>query len=210
MKNLLVIFFVVFVTDIVGQTIIVNPDGTQTMITDNDSIKTVVPEISDFKKHEVRLNTCQFIGGVINLSYEYFLNDFSSIGIVGSYTVFEPLWEPKDVAFVLGTFRLYGGKPTSGFFLEGNLGMISRQTTSANVGYNIATEFGVGGALGCKFVAKKGVVLEVFSGLSRCITDNTAGNPTIFTSSPYTVLYAWSPSPSTLLSFVGISVGKRF
>ena len=168
-----------------------------------------VPEISNFKKHEVRLNASQFLGGTFNLSYEYFLNNFSSIGIVGSYTVL-PLWEPKDVAFVLGTFRLYGGKPTSGFFLEGNLGMISRQTTSANVGYNIATEFGVGGALGCKFVTKKGFVLEVFSGLSRCITNNTAGNPTIFTSSPYTVLYAFSPSPATLLSFVGVSVGKRF
>ena len=95
---------------------------------------------------------------------------------------------------VLGTYRLFFGKiPMSGFFLEGNFGLISGRYDPADSWwpreYKPYTAFGMGLALGWKFhIPKSSIVLDLFAGAGRLIgDDNPGGYPRM-----------------------GICVGKRF
>jgi hypothetical protein len=157
-------------------------------------------EVSDFKRHEAKLNVHYLLGGSLNLLYEYHLNDWSSIGAVGSYTFFNSWMSPRATAEAFGTYRLYfGSRPLSKFFFEGNLGMVS-WVTHTPAPDDISTGFGAGLTFGWKFVTQNNFVLDIFVGMTRASASYTAQDH----SGTYTV------NNGMLYGRFGICVGKRF
>jgi len=81
-------------------------------------------EISENKKHEVKLNAFFMVVGAFEPSYEYLLNEESGIGV----SVFIPFDNDikDDINYYISTYyRFYFGKKyAAGFFLEG-FGMLN-------------------------------------------------------------------------------------
>ncbi|MCL2682611.1 MAG: hypothetical protein FWE63_03870 [Bacteroidales bacterium] len=148
-------------------------------------------ETSTRKKNELKLDVVSLIvGSMLKVEYEYLINNWSSAGVATFYQ-FSP-WTSviaDDIEFgswlnftdtkmqLLGTYRLYfDEKPTSGFFIEGNMGLIARDQKASflagggpfsNVytyGYETYYTFGIGIASGFKVYNTKGTTLDIFVG----------------------------------------------
>ena len=147
-------------------------------------------ETPSIKRNELKIDVAYLIGSALKMEYEYFLNDWSSIGIVGLYN-FGSSENQIYKAQALGKYRLFFGKQTmSGFFLEGNFGVTSGKTLHMIYPRLEYTAFGAGIALGCKWhIPKSNVVMDVFGGLGRLFGKH-------YTAEVY--------------PRVGICVGKRF
>jgi len=153
-------------------------------------------EVSLQNRHEVKLDPAHLIGSVIRIDYEYLLNDWSSAGLSVHYNFSSsdrPVDEPIFRVMVLGFYRLYFGRqPVSGFFLEGNLGIISGADDRVwPMPYRPEnyTAFGAGIALGWKwYIPRSGIVLDIFAGGGRLFNNDRVGG----------------------FPRVGIAVGKRF
>ena len=154
-------------------------------------------ENPDAKRHELKLDVAYVLAKVAKIEYEYWLNDWSSIGVVGFYNFGsgflnggEPIWRIK----VLGTYRLFFGKnPMQGFFLEGNTGIISGSTVDNWLGGKPEkyTAFGVGLAIGWKwYIPQSGITLDLTYGFGRLFNDNEDVVP--------------------IYLRMGVTVGKRF
>ena len=96
---------------------------------------------------------------------------------------------------MLGLYRLYFGKqPVNGFFLEGDMGIISGNYDNYvyTFPYDIRKtyiSFGVGIALGWKWhIEKSNIVLDIFGGAGRLLSEKHDG----------------------VYPRMGICVGKRF
>jgi len=147
-------------------------------------------------RHEIKLDPAHLIAGTLRIDYEYLLNDWSSVGL----GVFYNFSRTNDYGTYyrtkfLGFYRLYfGRRPSSGFFLEGNLGVVSGFYSDWWSSYpsnrGDFTAFGTGIALGWKwYIPRAGIVLDVFGGGGR--------------------LFGGDDRPNMYPRF-GISVGKRF
>jgi len=157
----------------------------------NWQINAQTSEISLQNRNELKLDVAFLIGGILKAEYEYLLSDWSSIGVSAFFNLNSG---PRELGTqVLGNYRLYFGKePVSGFFIEGNLGIISGYLdpyySSSNDHYS---SFGIGIALGWKwYIPKSGIVLDIFGGGGRLFGD---------------VASSVGPYPRA-----GICVGKRF
>ncbi|MDR1951132.1 MAG: DUF3575 domain-containing protein [Bacteroidales bacterium] len=139
-----------------------------------------ISEIPDFKRNELKLDVIYILFSTVKVEYEHWLNDWSSVGVVGFYNFGsgflnggEPLWRSK----VLGTYRLYFNKnPMQGFFLEGTAGIISGSTVDNWLGGTPKryTAFGAGVAIGWKwFIPQSGVTLDLTYGLGRMFVDSS-------------------------------------
>jgi hypothetical protein len=135
--------------------------------------------ISDFDRNELKLDVVHILFSMVKAEYEYWLNDWSSIGLVGLYNfgsgLFnggEPLWRTK----VLGTYRLFFSKnPMQGFFLEGTAGIISGSTVDTWLGGKPEkyTAFGAGIAIGWKwYIPKSGITLDLTYGAGRLFNND--------------------------------------
>ncbi|MCL2027754.1 MAG: hypothetical protein FWG79_04610 [Bacteroidales bacterium] len=157
-------------------------------------------ETSNFKRNELKVDVLYpLIVKTLKVEYEYFLSDISSFGVVGFYNLGDHEYQNFKTQ-VLATYRLYfGEEPVSGFFFEGNLGVTSgRYDEGAGIQIQIGTRqpienpytaFGVGFALGWKYVIpKSGVTLDLLCGAGRMLGKNNIGFYTRF----------------------GVTVGKRF
>lgn len=143
--------------------------------------------------NELRFNALYTIFSFPEVSYERTLSDESSFGISAAVAL------DADINFtylISPFFRIYlqDKKRAAGFFIEANAGLFSQSTEyySLGGGYietNNEFGYGLGLALGKKFLTKNNFVVEILAGLGRN-----------FNNSDYYQLYPR----------VGLSMGKRF
>lgn len=144
------------------------------------------------RKNELKLDVAYLLGATLKAEYEYLINDWSSVGVSAFHNFNSG--NPSFRTQVLGIYRLYFGKePATGFFLEGNIGLVSGywyRYAWWHYSYEQYTAGGVGIALGWKwYIPRSGIVLDIFLGGGRLLGDND-----------YTRSYPR----------MGIAVGKRF
>jgi len=131
-------------------------------------------------QHELKLNALFFLLGAFELEYEYLINEESGAGI----SVFFPFDEAIDINYYISPYyRLYfGKKPAAGFFFEGfamlnsTEDFIYNETSTPVVvdpfGFSSfevenVTDFALGIGIGAKFLTKRGLALEISSGVGR-------------------------------------------
>ncbi|MEN9964998.1 MAG: hypothetical protein RL582_2093 [Bacteroidota bacterium] len=144
--------------------------------------------ISDTGNHELRLNIASSIGGMPELTYEYFPIDNMGVGLTAGVAA-EAIEFLKNRAQFTGFYRVYFGKRKScGFFIEGNMAYCFQaenflQTffdSSTNSFRNITTEkrsrnFGFGAAIGVKLLARNRFVGEIYAGGGRLFNKSIVG-----------------------------------
>ena len=148
-------------------------------------------EDPNVKRNELKLDPLWLIfGSAINIHYDYFLSEWSSLGVYG--LVYIGSKEDYTLkAQLLACYRLYFGKnPMQGFFFEGNFGLTSwREEVWRHNRYDEHFGLGIGIALGWKwYIPKSGVVLDIYGGSGRLFGSDS-----------------WNFYPR-----VGIAIGKRF
>ena len=148
----------------------------------------------DLAKNELKADVAYIIlDGTLKVEYEHLLNEWSGLGAMAAYNLSGDNFNMRFQ--MLGFYRLYFGKqPVSGFFLEGNMGITTRNNYQY-INYHpyevrkTTTAFGVGIALGWKWhIEKSNIVLDIFGGSGRLFNSNS----------------------NEIYPRVGICVGKRF
>lgn len=167
---------------------------------DNDSI-------SYAGKQEIKFNLAMAVAGIPELTYEYFLEDNSSVGL----SLGVGLDQPEDLALrFLATpyYRIFfGKKQNAGFFIEANAALAYYHDQYSYYSYYYdndsgeylgtkivvtdekTTNFGLGAAIGFKLLTRNNYVGEIFAGAGRLFGDSDG--------------YEIYPR-------LGISLGKRF
>lgn len=165
---------------------------------DNDSI-------SYAGKQEIKFNLAMAVAGIPELTYEYFLEDNSSVGL----SLGVGLEQPEDLALrFLATpyYRIFfGKKQNAGFFIEANAAVVTYRDKYLNYSYYYdidnnyqeqitqvdekTTNFGLGAAVGFKLLTRNNYVGEIFTGLGRLFGDS---------------------NDFEVYPRLGISLGKRF
>jgi hypothetical protein len=144
--------------------------------------------ISDTGNHELRLNIASSIGGMPELTYEYFPIDNMGVGLTAGVAA-EAIEFLKNRAQFTGFYRVYFGKRKScGFFIEGNMAYCFQAEnfqqsffdSSTNSIKNITTEtrsrnFGFGAAIGVKLLARNRFVGEIYAGGGRLFNKSIVG-----------------------------------
>jgi len=161
-----------------------------------DSVKQFAPEPRlQIKKNELKINLLYGVLGIAEVTYERAIGQDQAVGA----SVLVGFDDEINYNFsILPYYRMYfGGKPATGFFIEGNAGLLNYREDSYfysdNSGYFSVTNknkmsFGAGLAVGGKFLNKNGLFGEVYAGLGRLF------------SSQYEDVYPRA----------GITLGKRF
>ena len=145
--------------------------------------------------NELKINLLMSIAGLPEITYERFIADNMGAGVSLAISLDNSL---ETSAIVLPYYRVYfGSKKASGFFIEGNGAMVVQKQYNYGVnefGYYISStstsnvaNFGLGAAVGAKFLTRNGFTGEVYLGLGRLFGDNDGAFPR-----------------------VGITLGKRF
>lgn len=120
-------------------------------------------------RHELKFNTTLALLSIPEISYEYFLDKKSSIGLSVGYTVDQ---SHIDLDFyLLPYYRRYFGKKknSTGFFLESNF-MYFSESTFYNDFRNQQEGFGIGAAVGYKLLKSNGLTVDFTFGLVRNLT----------------------------------------
>lgn len=150
----------------------------------------------DFNRNELKGNALLLVLGSFDFSYERILNEESGLGISVNVPFDDDNW---DVNYTLtGYYRYYfGKKPASGFFGEafGMLNNVDDYVYDTNSYYEpkTLTDFALGIGLGGKWVTKKGLLLEINTGIGRNLFNNQ-----------------YDDRDYELIGRIGISVGYRF
>jgi hypothetical protein len=129
---------------------------------------------------EIKFNMGTALFELIELSYERILNGDAGVGISTAYSFAE---SSEFRGMILPYFRFYPSErqKAEGFFLEANTGVIFSEEdvfeyfpgNSLNTSEN-RTGFGLGVAIGGKFISKRGLFGEVLGGLGREFNDETS------------------------------------
>ncbi len=133
-------------------------------------------------RNELRINLLTSVIGYPEINYERFFESNFGIGIAGAVSL-EDARENYIRSYLIPYGRLYFGKNVcTGFYIEGNTGIINEH-------YDISTiKFGIGVAVGFKFLARNNWVGDIYMGAGRIYWNS------------YVEAYPR----------VGISIGKRF
>ena len=126
--------------------------------------------------NELKLNIFYTTLGIPELTYERLLNDNSGVGVSVGFAIESP--EEMQYRFgVMPYYRMYfGNKKASGFFIEANAASITyaddyydefQQTEEQK------TNFGLGAAVGGKFLSRNGLIGEVTAGVGRLFGDSS-------------------------------------
>jgi hypothetical protein len=146
--------------------------------------------------NEIKVNLLYLVFGLPEISYERLVTDNMGVGLSAVVSV----EDDQDIRYAfLASYRLYfGNKKANGFFIEGNMGVISEEEGTyyympENNGYSQATKsnrayFGLGAAAGAKFLTRNGLLGEAYLGAGRLLGD----------------------SQSEFYPRMGITIGKRF
>lgn len=151
--------------------------------------------------NELRINLLMSIAGLPELSYERYIADNMGVGLSAAISL-DKFENESMRSIILPYYRVYfGSKKASGFFIEGNMAVVGQKesydtydyysnTTYPSLGYNIksTTNFGLGAAIGAKFLTRNNFLGEVYLGVGRLFGES--------------ILSAYPR--------VGISLGKRF
>ncbi|SDR81757.1 hypothetical protein SAMN04515667_0750 [Formosa sp. Hel1_31_208] len=137
---------------------------------------TVDPEVN-YPSHELKLNALSLVLGGFDISYEYFLNEESALGL-NALVVFDDDLDTDLNYYISPYYRLYFGQNyAAGFFIEG-FGMLSSVKDNRAIFFdnfgNITgleeenvTDFALGIGLGGKWVTKSGFIGEIGLGIGR-------------------------------------------
>lgn len=163
-------------------------------------------ETIDLTKQELKLNLGMSVAGIPEVTYEYFLEDNSSIGL----SIGVGLDKPEDLSLrFIATpyYRLFfGKKKNAGFFIEANAAIASYNDAyyeytyyyddegfyyeeETNVYDEKTTNFGLGAAVGFKLLTRNNYVGEIYAGAGRLFGDS---------------------NDFEVYPRLGISIGKRF
>ncbi|MET3113488.1 hypothetical protein AAKU52_001213 [Pedobacter sp. CG_S7] len=144
--------------------------------------------------NEIKLNLLYMVLGMPEVSYERLIDDNMGVGISAMVS----LIDDPDLRFsVIADYRLYfGNKKANGFFIEGNMGLVSQRYYSyyyndngySNLDMVDKVQLGLGAACGAKFLARNGLFGEAYVGAGRLL-----GN-----------------DGDQYYPRVGITIGKRF
>jgi len=146
-------------------------------------------------RHELKLNATFTLSSLPEITYEYILNQKSSIGLSVGYTIDKYAYDVNyDVDFYLLPYyrRFLGQKRSSGFFIEGNVSFFRESTLFSFFNTPKVERFGlgIGGAFGYKLLKKGGLTVDItLGGIGNLKINNTN---------------------SLMLPRSGISIGKRF
>lgn len=144
-------------------------------------------EENQILKHEIKANALGLLVGFGEISYEYLLNEESTLGasLMASYD--SNYFQKFGLS---GAYRYYFGKGyAKGFFGEAfgllntvqdyeyTESVVNFPDGSSSYSYNYnekdITDFALGMGIGYKLVSKRGVVLEFHGGVGRNIFDNS-------------------------------------
>ena len=135
--------------------------------------------------NEIRFNLLTAVAGIPEVNYERFIDENMGLGLAVGLGLDQSL---STKAYILPYYRLYfGKKKASGFFIEGNMAVVSQKETYNTYdyyGYTVTpimgtytkstTNFGFGAAIGVKLLARKGYTGEVFLGGGRLFGESIA------------------------------------
>lgn len=171
MKKILITVFILCIS--------ISTFAQESVTKENEKIETLT------KRHEVKLNLLYSILGLPEISYEYLLNEESSVGM----SLLFRLDKDIDIKFAATPYYrfFFSKKPAAGFFIEG-FGMYSVEE-DYDYGETTTSDFALGISVGVKLLSKKGFTGELYAGLGR----NLFGNHDI-----------------DAVPRIGISFGKRF
>lgn len=149
--------------------------------------------------NEIKVNLLHSILGLVEVNYERIIQDNMGIGLGVFVNISDDDFE-YNYGFVPHYRVYFGAKKASGFFIEGNMAVIS---VKENTYYSVSTNngfysmsntdnkinFGLGAAAGAKFLTRNGFLGEAYLGVGRFV----GGNRSI-----------------EAYPRVGITIGKRF
>jgi len=124
-----------------------------------------------FKRNEIKGNALFLVLGSFEVTYERIINEESGFGV----SLHVPISNEFDLNYSITPYYRYyfGKKPAAGFFMEG-FGMLNSVNDyvyvydpNDNSGYKDITDFAFGIGIGGKWVTKKGILLEINSGVGR-------------------------------------------
>ncbi len=155
------------------------------------------------KSNEFKLNAAYLLSGLVEFSYERILSDESSIGVSTGLSFDEEVWNVKFELIPYYRF-FFGNKRGAGFFIEANTAFYTYDYdeyyyddyydgfASSPVEFDNHEEnkfgFGLGIAVGGKFVTTSGFVFDVYAGLGRNLLE----------------------SDGQVYPRLGLTIGKRF
>lgn len=160
-----------------------------------DSVST----IGQTGSNEIKVNLLHSILGLVEVNYERIIQDDMGVGLGFFVNISDDDFE-YNYGFVPHYRVYFGAKKVNGFFVEGNMAVISVKEETY---YSIATtngfyssfnttnkiNFGVGAAAGAKFLTRNGFVGEAYLGVGRFVGSNRS-------------IEAYPR--------IGITIGKRF
>lgn len=149
-----------------------------------DSLAKAVQERSAVLGHtgnnEIKLNLLFSILGMPEITYERIIGDNMGAGVAVLFN----LEKEVDYKFSMTPYyRVYfGNKKASGFFIEGNASIMTRRyeivydyynSNNGNGDYRKETRasFGLGAAVGGKFLTRNGFLGEAYFGVGRTLSD---------------------------------------
>jgi hypothetical protein len=150
--------------------------------------------------NELRINLLMSIIGLPELTYERYVADNMGVGLSVAVSL-DKMENMSTRSIISPYYRLYfGNKKASGFFIEGNMALVRQKELDYNYYYDngvtyqselytrLTTNFGFGGAIGVKLLARNGFVGEVYLGGGRLFGESIA----------------------EAYPRIGVSLGKRF
>ena len=150
--------------------------------------------------NELRINLLMSIIGLPELTYERYIADNMGVGLSVAVSL-DKMENMSTRSIISPYYRLYfGNKKASGFFIEGNMALVRQKELDYNYYYDngvtyqselytrLTTNFGFGGAIGVKLLARNGFVGEVYLGGGRLFGESIA----------------------EAYPRIGVSLGKRF
>jgi hypothetical protein len=160
MKQLLSLFLILFTTLCFGQE---------------------EPKDKRYGLNEVKFNIGSSIFELFEFSYERILNNDMGVGLSANFLTEEGV---NYRGAILPHFRFYPSEKqvASGFFLEANTGVIFSENDNtifidnngvATYGDESYVSFGLGIAIGGKFVSKTGIFGEIYTGIGREFVDES-------------------------------------
>ncbi len=160
-------------------------------------------EVSQIKgNNELKINGLYLVAGGAEITYERILSDETALGLSIAFDI------DNDNFYNFGAFPYYrfyfGKKRAGGFFVEGNGAVLVDQfekevtiTTNGNNGSinindigDLKTRFGLGIAVGGKFLSRNGWIGELSLGFGR--------------------VFGVENDASKVYTRAGITIGKRF
>ena len=135
---------------------------------------------NEFRRNEIKVNLAGIFVPAIDLQYDYILRQDMSVGA----DVFVGLNKTYPIVYqVTPNYRwFFGGNTASaqkfgaGFFIEANLAAFGHRTSmlvNDQLEEQVETGFGLGAAIGWKYLSTGNWVGEVFIGVGKNFVDDT-------------------------------------